>query len=418
VLRLAAVALTALVLVPSAAAWTRLSTGGVQNTVDPAVLRTAVGTDLVAYDDPVAGTISLVRNGAAPRTLVSGDPIAGEAQLVQQPNGAIQLYFPNAGGVARLTSTDDGQSWTGPTQTQSHDVGPVRGAAVRADGTPLFSQDGTGFVNVFQGLNGEQHANVFPHCCGYGESLAVSSSGQLGVAFWSNANAPLDGYSYESLDPGLGVSTTVGLTTPAQTVPRGDRVPLVADTGGNLFTAYANGYPSVKQLVVRGVPNGPPAVLWRYDSQEQPHAALAVEPDGYLWAVWETDGAIRAARSRSHGAHFGAQVHANLTAGATVYQLEALARNGSVDAIANTQSGGLITTRLLPGLAVSLKKIGKTWYAIVVDDGFGVPGATVRGGGHTLHTGSNGSVSLKGLRKGLFMQASHAGYVGTGFRVP
>jgi hypothetical protein len=418
VLRLAAAVLAALVLVPSAAAWTRLSAGAVQNTVDPAVLRTAAGTELVAYDDPQGGTISLVRNNAAPRVLVSGDPIAGEAQLVQQPSGAIQLYFPNAGGVARLTSTDDGQTWTGPIQTQSHDVGPVRGVALRADGTPLFSQDGTGFVNVFQGLNGEQHANVFPHCCGYGESLAVSSSGQLAVAFWSNANAPLDGYLYESLDAGLGVTSTIGLTTPAQTVPRGDRIPLVADTAGNLFTAFATGYPSVKQLVVRTVPSGGNVVLWRYDSQDQPHAALAVEPDGYLWAVWEADGAVRAARSRSHGAHFGAQVHANLAAGTTVYQLEAVAQNGSVDAIANTQAGGLITTRLLPGLAVSLKKIGKTWFATVVDDGFGVPGATVRGGGRTLHTGATGRVSLAGLRKGTFVNVTRSGYVRTGFRVP
>src|SRR5438045_760218 len=125
VLRLAAAAATALVLVPSAAAWTRLSSGAVGNAVDPAVLRTSPGTD---------------------------------------------------------------------------------------------------FVNVFQGLNGEQHANVFPHCCGYGESLAVSSTGQLGVAFWSNANPPLDGYVYESLDGSLGVSSTAALTTPAQTVPRGDRI--------------------------------------------------------------------------------------------------------------------------------------------------------------------------------------------------
>jgi len=418
VLRLGVAALSALVLVPSAAAWTRLISGAVGNAVDPAVLRTPAGTELVAYDDAVGGTISLVRNGTAPRVLVSDDPIAGEAQLVQQPSGAIQLYFPNAGGVGRLTSTDDGQSWTGPIQTQTHDVGPVRGAAVRGDGTPLFSQDGTGFVNVFQGLNGEQHANVFPHCCGYGESLAVSSAGQLGVAFWSNANAPLDGYVYESLDGSLGVSNTAALTTPVQTVPRGDRIPLVADTAGNLFTAYATGYPSVKQLVVRGVPTGPSVVLWRYDSQDQPHAALPVEPDGRVWAVWEADGAIRAARSRSRGAHFGAQVHANLAAGATVYQLEALARNGSVDAVANTQSGGLITTRLLPGLAVSLKKIGKTWFALVVDDGFGVPGATVRGGGRTLHTAANGRASLAGLKKGTFMRVTHAGYVGTGFRIP
>jgi hypothetical protein len=420
VLRLAAAAVTALVLVPSAAAWTRLSAGAVGNTVDPAVLRTSAGTELVAYDDPVGGTISLVRNGTAPRTLVSGDPIAGEAQLVQQPSGAIQLYFPNAGGVARLTSSDDGQSWTGPIQTQSHDVGPVRAATVLHDGIPVFSQDGTDFLNVFQGLNGEVRMNVHAQCCAYAESLAVDSLGNLGIAFWSNSAH--EGYVAETLQIGATSANASGfILSGGETVSESDRVPLAADASGNFYVGRLEGYPTVRSFFVQSFAAGGPgrAVrVWNEFTGEMPHMALAVEPDGYLWAVWSAEGAIRAARSRSHGAHFGASTHVNLPSGATVYQLEALARNGSIDAIANTQSGGLVTTRLLPGLAVSLKKIGKTWFGIVVDDGFGVPGATVRGGGRTLHTDANGRVSLKGLRKGLFMQASHAGYVGTGFRVP
>src|SRR5207245_4488235 len=56
------------------------------------------------------------------------------------------------------------------------------------------------------------------------QTCALPISGQLGVAFWSNANAPLDGYVYESLDGSLGVSSTAALTTPAQTVPRGDQI--------------------------------------------------------------------------------------------------------------------------------------------------------------------------------------------------
>ena len=77
--------LAALVLVPSAAAWTRLSAGPVQNTVDPAVLRTATGTELVAYDDPQGGTISLVRNGTAPRVLVSGGRVRVGLELLMVP---------------------------------------------------------------------------------------------------------------------------------------------------------------------------------------------------------------------------------------------------------------------------------------------------------------------------------------------
>ena len=87
------------------------------------MLVTQAGTELVSFKSPIAGTISVSRVRSAPKVVVSSDPIAGRTQLVQQPSGAIQLYFPNAQGVGRLTSTDDGQTWTGPIQTQSHTVG-------------------------------------------------------------------------------------------------------------------------------------------------------------------------------------------------------------------------------------------------------------------------------------------------------
>jgi len=145
-MRLAAVApalLAGLALAPAASAWTTLS-GGVQNIVVPAMLVTQAGTELVSFESPTGDTISVSRNDGAPKAVVTGDPIAGRTQLVQQPDGAVQLYFPNAQGVARMTSTDDGNTWTGPIQTLSHDVGGVDGATVATDGTPLFSQDGTG----------------------------------------------------------------------------------------------------------------------------------------------------------------------------------------------------------------------------------------------------------------------------------
>src|SRR5207248_8169859 len=130
--RRVALALTlfvSLAVAPSAFAWTTLA-GGVDNAVIPATLVTQAGTELVSFESRPANTISISRNRAAPKVLVTNDPIVGRTQLVQQPNGAIQLYFPNAGGVARLTSVDDGVTWTGPIQTQSHTVGGVQSAAV------------------------------------------------------------------------------------------------------------------------------------------------------------------------------------------------------------------------------------------------------------------------------------------------
>src|SRR5438445_6555055 len=223
-MRSVAVILTALAFAPAASAWTTL-TGGVGNTVVPSVIVTQAGTELVSWDAPVGGTISISRLNAPGKTIVSGDPVAGRTQLVQQPNGAIQLYFPNAAGVGRMTSTDDGQTWTGPIQTQSHTVGPVEGAAVAPDGTPYFSQDGTGFVNVFRGLNGETVKNVFPFCCGYAESLAVDSTGLVQVAFFSNAD-PDGTFLYESLGGDL---SPAGSTALKPTASHDDRVPLVAD---------------------------------------------------------------------------------------------------------------------------------------------------------------------------------------------
>ena len=411
---LLAAAVAALVAAPAASAWTTLSTGTLSNIVDPSALRTHSGVELVVYDNPTGNTISLVRNSGAPRVLVSGDPIAGESQLVQQPNGAIQLYFPNALGVARLTSSDDGATWTGPVQTRSTDVGGVRAAAVLPDGTPLFSQDGTGFVNVFEGLNGETVTNVFSACCGYAESLAVDSGGLAQIAFWSNANRPQSGYLYGTLG-GAFVDVSGG----AETVSNDNRVPLVADASGDTFGAWFGGYPTPSSFTVQTFRGGAAVravTLWR-EFRGPSQAALALEPDGKLWALWTAGGAVRAARSRSHGAHFGAQVHVNLPTGATSYQLEALARPGSATAIVNV-GDRLIAQKLLPGLAVSLHRSGAVWIATVLDDGIGVGSATAHGGGRTLHANAQGRIVLAGLRRGAFVQVTAPGYIGTGFRVP
>lgn len=420
-MKLLAAAALALVLAPSAVAapWTTISRGTLTNSADPGVLHTQAGSDLIAYGNGQAGTIELVRNGAPPRVLVSGDQAAGEPRLVQQPDGTIQLYFPGSSRTGRLTSTDDGATWTGPVDTQTGYISPVESAAVRPDGTPVFSVDNTLGVYVFQGLNGETSRNVFPFCCGYAESLAVDATGLLQVAFWSNANPPNNGWLYAALDGNLVPGAYVNLSGGKETAQMTQRAPLVADGSGNTFAAWAGGYPTSNELWVDGFRGGAPATnvrLWRGELQR---IALAVESDGKLWALWTADGAVRAARSRSAGAHFGAQVNVPLPAGATPYQLEALARPGSATAYVNTGSALLASPKLLPGLAVSLKKTGKkTWTAIVVDDGFGVPGATAKGGGHTLHANGTGRIPLAGLPHHLFFRVTKAGYAPAGFRVP
>jgi hypothetical protein len=418
------VVLVWLVVAPAAGAWTTLATG-VSVTVKPSLIVTQAGTELAAFDSPQAGTISISRNHGAPKAVVSGDPVANRAALVQQPSGAIQLYFPNAQGVGRLTSTDDGVSWTGPVQTQSHTTGPVESAAVLPDGTPLFSQDGTGFVNVFRGLNGETVKNVYTRCCGYHESLAVDSTGLAQIAFFSNA----DPSSATVFEP-LGADLTPGTAFPLKPVAEHD-APLVADRAGNAFLAWAPGYPTATGVSVvpfrAGSPAGDGVSVFRGAFGDNERLGLAVDRQDRVWALWTHAGSLFAARSRSHAMHFGATVHVALPG--TAYTLCALGLAGTpgmVDVVVSTGSS-LAEQALQPGLSVrvfkKVKKIGKkkvvTWWAQALDDGFGVPGVTFSGpGGHAKGNASGvAELTGAGFRRGS-AKAAAPGYVSAAFRVP
>lgn len=390
------------------------------NTVVPSMLVTSAGTELVSFETPLADTISVARAGGAPQTVVTGDPIAGQTQLVQLPDGSIQLYYPNASGIGRLTSTNDGASWTGPIQTASHDVGGVVGATVGPDGTPYFVQDGTGFVNVFKGLNGATLRNIFPRCCGYAASIAVDSSGVVRVAFYSNADS--DGkFVVEQLGNNLAPTATTEFTT---TAPRDDRVPLVADSAGFTYLGWAPGYPSATAFWVEpfqgaAMPKSGMHAGGTFTGGD-PHMALSVDPADRLWAAWTGQGRVHVTRSRTHAAHTGALVSTKLPG--TAYDLSAVGlpgKVGMVDVIVNTGSS-LVEQKLKPGLSVrayrKVKKVGKktvvTHYVQALDDRTPVGGATFRIGGHTYHANAKGIAKVRAGHG----KASAAGYVGASFQ--
>lgn len=399
-----------LVFVTSAAAGWQQVASGLSNIIQPATLRTSAGSELIAWNTP-NGSLEVLRNGSM-QTLLSGIPDVGHPALVQQPSGAIQLYVPaqnlsaTLDGVVRFSSTDDGATWAAPVQTMSHNLADVGSAAVRPDGTPLFTQSGTGFVNVYQGLNGETVTNVFPNdCCGYGESVAVDSANVARVAFWSNGNSAPNRYVVETLGGG---STTFG----TQTAEDADRTPLVS-FGTHTYMLWANGYPSPTSVILERFPGGAVTLDRGTFSGSDPHMALALEPDGKLWALWTQGGSVRAARSRTSGASFGTTVSVRDPSGSTAFQLEALARPGSVDALLNT-GAAISRVRFLPGLTVhATRKV-----ATVLDDGFPVKGATLKGGGKTLHTNAKGKAAIGKLAKKTRVKVTAAGYTPTSFRVP
>lgn len=418
-MRFLAAVLIALAAAPAASAWTQVP-GTVLNNVEPSMLETSAGTLLVSFES--GNTISVARDHGTPKVVVANDPIVGRTQLVQQPSGAVQLYFPNLQGVARLTSTDDGQTWTGPIQTKSNRSSDVTGAAVAPDGTPYFVQEGTGYVIVSRGLNGESSNNVFTRCCGYAASVAVDTGGLVQVAFYSNAD-PDGTFLYERLNPDL---TVGGSTSLKPTAPHDDRVPLVADRSGHTFMAWPPGYPSATGFTVVPFSAGGPAgdgVDFRGGfTGGDPHSALAVDQQDRLWAVWSGNGAVHVARSRTHGRDFGAVVSSSVSG--TIYGLSAAPVSGgvgSVDVVVNA-GASLVGQTLQPGLSVRVfkttKKAGKrrvvTWWAQALDDGFGVPGAAFRFAGRTIKGNASGKAKVPpGSGK-----AAAAGYVGVSFRVP
>ena len=414
-MRAAAIALAALVLAPPALAWTPVSKTPLQNIDRPATLRTSGGTELVAWGDDHDGLWLWSSQGGTRQ--IETVPFVEQPQLVQQPSGAIQLYAGSGKGVERFQSTDDGADWTGPFAIVSPTTtGPVVSAAVRPDGTPMFTQDGTFGVNVFQGLDGEQRHTVFTACCGYAESLAVDTGDFAQIAFWSNASAFPSRYVYEGLDAN-GAQAGAGRGYGSSgTVPNDSNVPLATDGLGNTYFGWADGYPTSRTFEVDTFRGGKTVytsleAVGQFDGGD-PHMALAVDPSNRVWAVWSQGNAVHARRSRSAGRHFGAPSAAGL-AEATVYQLAAIALgNGRVDVFIN--DGHEISHQvMLPGLTVSALHASAT----VFDDSVPVQ-ATLKGGGRTVKTNTAGVALLKTFKRGTRVTVTAPGYAPASFRVP
>lgn len=419
--RLLVVIVAALALAPTASAWTRVSTVGVNNTMQPAVLRTSSGAELAAYSDG-RSALRVWSSAKGDVAVATGLLSVGKPALVQLHAGPIELYAPatTAGyalqGVLRWESSNDGATWSGPFATRSPNLGDVQAAAVRQDGTPMFSQDSTAGITVYQGLSGEVSHVVFSACCGYAESLAVDSSGGAQIAFWSNASVFRNLFVYQRLDGAGAAAGSARAFGQPQTAPRDDDVPLVADGAGNVFLGWAPGYPSARAFVVDTFRGGGLAHTSVAGGGSfaggDPHMALGVDPANRLWAVWTQGGAVHARRSRSAGRHFGAVSAARLPGSA--YQLAAIAlADGRVDAFVNTGSA-IFRQALLPALTVRASRTSAT----VLDDGAPVAGAVLRAAGRVARTGASGSASLAPFPRRARIAVSAAGYLNTAFTRP
>jgi hypothetical protein len=148
-----------------------------------------------------------------------------------------------------------------------------------------------------------------------------------------------------------------------------------------------------------------------------PHLALAIDGGDRLWAIWTNGDRVSAARSRSHGEHFGAVVSGGIPAMANGISATALpGEPGSLDIVVNTGST-LIEQQLRPGLSVVVRKTTSTKvatrWAQALDDGIPVPSASFRIAGRTIRANAQGRAKVpRGTGK-----AAAPGYAGASFRV-
>ncbi len=428
-MRLLALLLAAVAFIPAVGAGgvAFLTPNQLSNHADPSLLRVSGGV-LVAYDVEATGSVDVIDAGGTTHTVVTGWPAVSDPQLVSKPNGTIILYFGGSTpdlktqGALRFASIDGGATWSGPVKTNpASTIGDVQASALRRDGTPLFSQDGTGFLNVYQGDNGSARHNVFTPCCGYDESLAVDTSGLAQLAFWSNATSK-PGYLYEFLDDKgapAGAPVDLGAGTDAQALPGTNRVPLLADGAGNTFMAW----PGTSHITIAALGAGKLRRKFAIRTAGAPsQIAVAVEPDGgKLWVVWTQGKYVWATRLRD-AAHGAAPivVRTALPSGRTPYTLEAAGLAGHVEVVVNvtgTPGNTLWRTQLIPGLAAHASRKPKSTVK-VRDDIAPVKGATLRGGGKVGHTNAQGRASLAGFKRHARVKVTKPGYVGTSFRVP
>lgn len=98
-------------------------------------LRTQKGSTLEAwYGAGYSTSIVLVRDAEHPRVIGSvpdGGVALAPLILLQQPSGTLLVYFTAVTGTFRLSSSDDGRTWTMPVRTALSADARIEGGAVR-----------------------------------------------------------------------------------------------------------------------------------------------------------------------------------------------------------------------------------------------------------------------------------------------
>lgn len=449
VLALAALTLpAALVAAPLPAAtagapgtWTKVTTGGVSNTAEPGMYRTADGVLHLAYlrQNDMDEDLAYTTISGTGKVVDTGDILSGwgglpsDPKLIDDGAGGIRAVFGgvdgvtgspfNTGQVFSSTSNAAGADWTlqsAPlTQSENGYASYGTGATTLADGSPVvsFPLNRTLTWNVGGGAD---QTDEFGACCLYNSTLARDANDRLFVAFAANGSEPANaGVFVKQLLPAAGTTIKAPQSTKgasADFVMASQSTPLV-ERGGSFFTAYCLGYPTCTGVGLWEI--GTPKPLVVPGSAGAQEYAVAVGPGGRIWVAWaDTGDRVRVAHTGTDNLRFGAVTTIKPPSGKTVYGIAVNASDGSADVVVNTGEA-LFHQQVLP--ALTLKASPGSWKKgrsqkvtfTVTEAGDDVAGAKVSAAGKSCITQAAGTCAIsfpKTVRKNVVATARLAGY--------
>jgi hypothetical protein len=272
--------------------------------------------------------------------------------------------------MMQVISTNNGDSWTAPSDTGVTD-GPAESPS-EMDGTTgpdsvsYYVWEGTLCICVqryTQPVADADHTN-FNDIGGnnYDPNIGFeSASGTVWVVYLITG-ADNDGLYLRQVNTTNGEPVGSSFLLPGSfSTFQGDRlnsvqsghVPMAERSQGGLFVAYHNGYPSPNSVRVWRVGVAGFETIARMTGIGE--VAIAADPTGRMWGVWDRNGRIYARRSNESVSRWGKTVtvrHPNDTVDITTVQADAQAR--VVDVLAHSQqvgNSGSFHTQLRPGIS-------------------------------------------------------------------
>ena len=423
--------------------WTTVSGGGVTNTDEAGLYRTADGTlhaALVRDNADGSQAIDVARITTSGQlldrvTVVDGwEGVTDDPQLVAGPGGTMRLVFgghaPGAPGapytegyVYQASSDPTGTAWSLPPQGSPAVVDPYgydsagTAAVTLADGS-LAAGFAVGSSVVYQVGAGPRSSFDLGGCCAY--DLTFATDGAAVYAAWY-ANAGSDsqvGEYVRQIHPALG---PVVKAPGSGSMSNNQHVALAAREGGGFYLAYCTGYPTCDSVKLWKVGASSPREL--PGSAGAQNIDLAAGPGGRMWIAFD-DGSndLHAVRTNRAATHFGALRTLHPGGSGSVYKLALEGSLARADLVFNDGSS-VRHQQVLPGL--TLRSRPKKWdgdgrrkvMLKVTDAGDPVKGARVKARLHgkklTCTTAANGTCRVTFPKSGpgtVKIKASRAGY--------